>query len=90
MVRATATVCGDTMGAKGCGGEEGEGKRGGRCTAAHLVRLLGRLRVRLQQRRNHRLRRVPDRGAVQRQISVLRSAAASESEGKRAHVRREG
>ena len=38
---------------------------------AHLVLLLGRLWVRRQQRRHHRLRRLVLRGKVQRQLPTL-------------------
>ena len=43
-----------------------------RAWQAHdAVLLLGRLRVRRQQRRHHRLRRVVLRGIVQRQLAIL-------------------
>ena len=53
-------------------------RRGVRAWRAHLVLRLGRLRVRRQQRRHHRLRRLVGRGPVQRQPPTLRSAAAGE------------
>ena len=54
------------------------GAEGAWSCRAHLIRLLGGLQVRLQQRRHHRLRRLVGRGPVQRQPPLLRSAAASE------------